>query len=161
MLLALVVGILRAHDDDHLVASLDYVDQLDVRAPASERILHELQRLGAVLASAGRIAAVPLDVRIKHLRDHLEVTAEHRVKAATGDLGIAFRHGPIIPPSHRISDVGCKASDIGTQNIQRLHVARYSRATAAARNCSSAGLGWSSASSSSPPIAAEMSQYGW
>src|SRR2546430_2817853 len=117
-LIALVTGALRSHDHDDLVAGIDDINQLDVRATASERVSHELERLGAVLAAAGWVAAVPLDVRIEHLRDHLEVTAKHRVKTAAGYLGIALRHGSIIPPSHRCSGVGCEAPDIATQNIQ-------------------------------------------
>src|SRR5262249_32070995 len=80
----LLTSALRSHDHPDFVARLDEVDQLDVRTTTSQRFAHELERFGAVLTADGRVAAVPLDIRIEHLGDHLEVTAKHRVKTAAG-----------------------------------------------------------------------------
>ena len=64
----------RPHDHHDFVARASDVDQLGL-APTTPRIGHELERLLAVLARAGRrgVAAMSLDVRVKELAKPIEI----------------------------------------------------------------------------------------
>jgi hypothetical protein len=75
----------RPRDHDHLVARAEDIDKFANTSPA-ERLSHELQRLLAVVAGGGRgsVAAMPLNVGIEKVADHVEVPAKGGLIAATG-----------------------------------------------------------------------------
>jgi hypothetical protein len=83
----------RSYNHDHALASVDHVNKLAHRV-ATAYASHERQRLLTVAAGtlSRRVPAMPLDLGIEQLADHLEVAAHHGLESAPSDLHIRLRH---------------------------------------------------------------------